>query len=215
MTVRRYRLAEELPAALLRTATMALRRDAHKPVQDDKGERESFGWVNPRDLLDSELVWEDMVDGNLAYLAARLDRKTFNRQLFRARLERRFAEVREEKGVSRLTRQHRLALQEELTIQMLKEVTPSIAFTELVWDLNTGQVYVGATSRATCERICDLFTKTFDLRLQPLFPALVGYAMMTEQGLEENFDAASAKAVDATPASGQPTADTPAEPGGE
>lgn len=197
LSARQYVIVGEVPEAFVRTATMALRRYAFRPIDADRGEREAFGWVNPRRPLDDRYTWEDVVDGPLAFLAVRRDRKSFNKVLFKARRDEAFARVKKEKGLERLTRQHRVAIEEELTIQMLREVTPATAFTELVWDMNSGDVLIGATGKALCERITELFTSTFDLRLAPQFPALLGHAFMTEQGLEENFHLANAAAQEA------------------
>lgn len=188
LSVRRYVVQSELPATFARTATMAVRRYEFHPINADRGERESFGWVNPRAPLGAQFAWEDLVDGNLAFLAVRRDRKSFNKVIFKARLAELSEQTRRAKGIERLTRQHRLALEEQLTVQMLKEVTPATAFTELVWDLNTGDVFIGATSKSLCERITELFASTFDLRVAPQFPALLGYAWMAEQGLEDQFE---------------------------
>ncbi len=194
LSVRRFMISSELPESFQRTATMALRRYQYKSINAERGEKESFGWVNPRRVLSDELVWEDLVDANLVFLAVRRDRKSFSKVIFQARREEFHARAKREKGVERLTRQHRLALDEQLTIEMLKEVSPVSAFTELVWDLNTGEVLVGATGKALCERIMDLFASTFDARLAPRFPALLGYEFMAAQGLEENFDLTNAAA---------------------
>jgi hypothetical protein len=187
LSVRRYAVTSDRPEALDKTATMAIRRHAWRPIDARRGERESFGWVNPRRLLADEFEWHDVTDGHLAFLAVRRDRKTFSRALFLARREEIFAQVKKEKGLTRLTRQHRLALEEELTIKMLAETTPTTAITELVWDMNTGEVFIGATGKSLCERIADLFASTFDLKLAPQFPALRGFRMLSEQGLEDDF----------------------------
>ncbi|MCB2154992.1 recombination-associated protein RdgC [bacterium] len=192
ISARRYVLQKELPETFARTATMAIRRYAYKPINADRGEKESFGWVNPRAPLEERFTWEDLVDGHLVFLAVRRDRKSFSKVLFRARRDQRMEQIREERSLSRITRQHRLAIEEELTIQMLKETSPTVAFTELVWDMNTGEVFLAATGNALCERITDLFTSTFDVRLSPQFPALMGFDYMAAQGLEENFDRANA-----------------------
>jgi len=197
LSVRRYVLQTEPPESFQRAATMALRRYQYKPIDTDRGEKESFGWVNPRRVLEDEIVWEDVIDGGLAFLAVRRDRKSFSKVLFQARRDILYRRIRMEKGLERLTRQHRLALDEQLTIEMLKEVTPASTFTEMVWDTNTGEVLIGATGKALCERITDLFASTFEIRLSPRFPALLGYDFMAAQGLEENFHAVGASA-DAT-----------------
>lgn len=195
LSVRRFRLDEPPPESLARTATMAIRRHSYKPINAERGERESFGWVNPRRLLDEKYDWEDLVDGNLVFLAVRKDKKAFNKTLFRARRDEAIERLCKERGIERITRQHRLALEEELTVVMLKEVTPTTAFTELVWDTNTDEVMIGATSRTLCERIADLFQSTFDRRLMPLFPALVGWRVLSEQGLEEGYAEATEAAM--------------------
>ncbi|MDK2973496.1 MAG: hypothetical protein PWP23_3251 [Candidatus Sumerlaeota bacterium] len=192
LSVRRFVVDGELPETFFRTATMAVRRYAYKPIDAERGERESFGWVNPRDVLAEKFEWEDLVDGNLVLLGVRRDRKAFNKVLYKARRDRLFADVRRERAIERLSRQNRLAIEEELTVRMLSEVTPTISFTELVWDLNTGDVFVGATSKALCERLAELFASTFDLTLVPRFPSMMGYEFMAQQGLEENFHAATA-----------------------
>ncbi len=194
LSVRRYIVTSERPEALDKTATMAIRRHGYRPIDARRGERESFGWVNPRRLLEAEFEWHDLTDGHLALLAVRRDRKSFSRALFLARRDQAIERVKKEKALTRLTRQHRLAIEEELTIQMLNETTPAVAITEMMWDLNTNEVFIGATGRSLCERIADLFTSTFDLKLQPLFPALRGYRMLAEQGLEEEFAQATAAA---------------------
>jgi len=192
LSVRRYAVATDLPESLQQTATMAIRRHGWRPIDARRGERESFGWVNPRRLLAEQFEWEDVKDGHLALLGVRRDRKSFSRALFLARREMVFESVKREKSLTRLTRQHRLALEEELTVQMLSETTPTTSITELMWDLNTNEVFVAATGKSLCERIADLFASTFELKLQPLFPALRGYRALTEQGLEDDFTLATA-----------------------
>lgn len=192
LSARRFLVQGEVSAAFDRTATMALRRYAWKPINEERAERESFGWIDPRHPLAESLTWEDLQDGPLIFLSIRRDRKAFSKVLFMARLQERIEQVQKEKGLQRLTRQHRLALQEELTIIMLKETSATSGFTELVWDRNTNEVFLTATSTTLCERISELFMSTFELKLIPQFPALKGYAVLCEQGLEEGFDAATA-----------------------
>lgn len=191
LSVRRYIVTGEEPATFERTATMAMRRYEWKEINASRGEKESFGWINPRQPLIEQFTWEDIIDGPLVFLAVRRDRKSFSKYLFQARLAERIQEVKLQKSLERLTRQHRLALSEELTIQMLKETSPVSAFTEIIWDRNTGEVFMGATSNTLCERIADLFLSTFDLRLIPQFPALSGYSWLSEKGLETNYEKAT------------------------
>lgn len=177
--------ASEVPASFERTATMALRRYAFRSIDADRGEDHSFGWIDPRRVLDMALVWENMVDGSLVFLAVRIDKKTLDKVAFGARSKQRQAEMCRERAMSRLSRQQRLALEESLKTEMLREVSPTTSYVEIVWDRTAGLLIIGTSSNATCERITDLFASTFDVRVAPQFPSLLGYAYTQEQGIDD------------------------------
>lgn len=192
LSARRYMVTDTVPTDIQQTATLALRRYSFRPIDDARGEKESTGWVNPRHVLDDTFSFEDVFVTPYMYLGIRRDRKSFSPVLFRARRELRYGVVKKEKKIEKLSRQHRMALDEELTIEMLKETSPASTFSELVWDMNTNVVYMGATSNALCERIQEMFEATFDLKLRPLFPALIGADFILRQGLEEEYHLAGA-----------------------
>ena len=192
LSVRRFQVVEDIPETLPKTATVALRRYLWRPIDDARGERESFGWVNPRRLLAETFTWEDVIDGPYALLGVRRDRKNFSQVLFRARREELFDRTKSERNITRLSRQQRLALEEQLTIEMLKETSPQSTFAEVVWDTNSNLLLVGTTANAFCERTIEIFEATFDLRVRPLFPALIGADAIAAQGLEEEFRLAGA-----------------------
>ena len=163
ISFRAYSVIEPPADAMDRTATMAVRRYAFRPINDERGERESFGWIDLRQPLNDRPVWEEMREGHLMVLGVRKDTKAFSQFLYKARFEARVERIKEEKGLERITRQHLLAIQEELTIQMLKETSPTTSTVEVIWDRNTGEVLIGCASNAMCERIVELFKATFDV----------------------------------------------------
>lgn len=192
LSVRRYTVLAEIPASLPKTATMAMRRYAWRAIDETRGEKESFGWVNPRDVLAESFGYDDVVNTPYMLLGVRCDRKAFSPVLFRARREELFGETRAKKKLTKLSRQQRIALEEQLTVEMLRETSPRSTFSELVWDMNSNMVLMGATSTALCERIQELFEATFDLKIRPLFPAIMGAQSISQQGLEEEYQMATA-----------------------
>jgi recombination associated protein RdgC len=192
LSVRRYLVLEEIPKTLPQTATLAIRRYGWRPIDDSRGEKESFGWVNPRNILAEQFTYDQIVDGGYMLLGTRRDKKAFSQVLFRARRQELFEETKKERKLQKLSRQQRIALEEQLTIEMLKETSAQSAFSELVWDMNSNIVYMGATSNPLCERMQELFEATFDIKLRPLYPAIIGARYIAQQGLEEEFHLASA-----------------------
>ncbi len=192
LSVSRFQVVEDIPETLPKTATVALRRYLWRPIDDARGERESFGWVNPRRLLAETFTWEDVVDGPYVLLGVRRDRKNFSQVLFRARRDELFDRTKSERNITRLSRQQRLALEEQLTVEMLRETSPQSTFAEVVWDTNSNLLLVGTTANTFCERTIEIFEATFDLKVRPLFPALIGADAIAAQGLEEEFRLAGA-----------------------
>ncbi len=192
LSVRRFMVMNDISASLPQTATLAMRRYTFRPIDDTRGEKESVGWVNPRNILAEQFTYDDVITQSYMLLGVRRDRKVFSPVLYRARRHRKFEEVKKERGLEKLSRQQRLALEEELTIEMLKETSPTSAFSELVWEMNSNIVLMGATSNALCDRIQELFEATFDMRLRPVFPALTGAEYISTNGLDDEYHMASA-----------------------
>ncbi|MBI1234926.1 MAG: hypothetical protein GC208_10535 [Alphaproteobacteria bacterium] len=187
LSVRRYAVLGDVPRTLPQTATLAMRRYTFRPIDDSRGEKEAFGWINPRNLLAENFTFDEVADGLHLLLGVRRDHKAFSPVLFRARREELFESAKKERKLQKISRQQRLALEEQLTIQMLREISPQSAFSELLWDMNSGIVLMGATSNALCERIQELFEATFDLKLRPMYPALIGANYIATQGLEAEY----------------------------
>lgn len=187
-TVRRYQVLGEIPEELPLTATVALRRHKWRPIDDRKGEGKSQGWVNPRNLLGEEITWEDLlVHDGLIFLGFRVDKKSYSKVLFNARLEVKKAIVREEKKAEKISKNQIAALKEELNIEMLKETSPRSAFTELIWEMNSNIVLMSSTVNSNCDEIAETFRNTFDLQLKPLFPSVIGSEFITREGLTQEF----------------------------
>ena len=77
LSVRRYTVLEEIPKSLAQTATLAIRRYVFRPIDDSRGEKESFGWVNPRNVLQQSFTYDDIVrrpDAVVATVRAALGR---------------------------------------------------------------------------------------------------------------------------------------------
>ncbi|MCC5877647.1 MAG: recombination-associated protein RdgC [Candidatus Sumerlaeia bacterium] len=187
-TVRRYQVIDDIPEELDRTATVSIRRYSWRPIVDNKGEVSSQGWVNPRNLLEREFNWEDvLVQDGLVFLGYRVDKKSFSTVLFRARLQGMIQDVKREKKIERISKGQREALKEQLTIEMLKETSPRSTFTELIWDMRCNIVMMSSTSNTHCDQISENFKSTFGVQLHPLFPSVVGAEFIMSKGLTNEF----------------------------
>lgn len=171
MTIRRWRVSPESLAAmrLLGPAVIneRLRMHAWKAINDERGEREAFGLVDPRQLLSGELSYEMMRMGAWLLMAVRRDRKSINARVRRAHVEIATAERMHALGVTRLDRRTRLAVAEEVERRLAQDAGESVSITSVGLQMNTGELWIGTGSRGACERIVDLLSAALRLQAWP------------------------------------------------
>jgi len=158
-----YRVIGDLCPEFPQLATTAMRRYSFQPVNDERGERESFGWVNPRALLASKWSYDDLVDGALVRLCIRHDRKSLSPRLLKARVAQEIARHETTKG--KLAPHYRLQVAEEIELAMLRQTSAASSFYDLLWDMSAEIVVVSAPAGAQA-RIAEFFDATFDLKLE-------------------------------------------------
>lgn len=158
-----------------------LRRYSFRAIDPARGERQAAGWVDP--LAPCDFIGADvsLLDGSYLFLGFRRDRKAPNRIMLRERIKNEMARVKRESGVARLSRQQRVAIEEQETVKLLAETSATTAVTEVVLNTNTGTLLIGAASRALCERIVDFIVETFDIRPKWQHPALLFDSKLLEE----------------------------------
>lgn len=170
LSARVWRVTDPLPAQFAEDFEKSLRRHAFRPIDTDKGHARSFGWVNIRQVLDSNLSMKKALFRNIIALALRVDRIAINQRLFRATLAQETAKVLREQKVERISREQRQAIEEQVRNKLFKEQPPSMSIYEWSWHLETGLVFFGATGDKLNQEFADLFTQTFSLGIEPQFP---------------------------------------------
>jgi hypothetical protein len=100
-------------------------------------------------------------------LTMRADTKKIQGAYFRIALARRLAQVREERGVEKLSKDETEAIKDALESELLCRALPSVATTDVAWDIHTGEVFVFSTSEGTLEHVRQLMKETFDVVIAP------------------------------------------------
>ena len=191
ITCRSYRLAAPPPKGFLTEIGMDLKRHAFRPVRVDRSPR-SLGWVNARDVLDTDLTVEKVVYEDFLVLGLRVDRVTLNTRLLKAHFNRELVKALRERRKKQLSRDERAALLERVRLELMAKQTPSSSFYEMAWNLLTHHVYFSATSSSLNIEFCDLFSDTFHVAPLPLFPFVRADAKARSEGLAEELLASQA-----------------------
>lgn len=163
-TYTRFRICGSLPDDWRGPADEAVRKLAHRESLTSRSDEPNAGWVS---MFDPGAAPADWLIGQWVVLSVRIDAKRVNGRLFKVLLERRLAEVRAEKGVERLGKNHKQEIKEALKEELLARTLPSLRTVDLVWDTASGEVQVFTSSAKDLDIATSLFRETFALELRP------------------------------------------------
>jgi len=167
ISFRLFHVEGEVAPDLRRAYDTPLRRYSFRPIAVEKGETRSVGWVNPRQVLDADVSMDKLRVGPWVLLALRQDRLALNARLFRAKRDLALAEAAAKARKTRLSKNERLVIEEQVRLDMLRCQTPSTQIIEAAWRPDEERVYVAASSEAAALVFTEMFAVTFGLSLVP------------------------------------------------
>lgn len=186
-----------------RAYDLPLSRHAFRPIAVEKGDTLSVGWVNPRQILDADVAIEKLRVGRALLLALRQDRLALNACLFRARRALALSEAAAKAQKTRLSKNERLAVEEQVRLEMLRGQSPSTQIIEALWRPDDAVAYVAASSEAATLVFSEIFASTFGLALIPGVAGVRAMRWAESRGLDDRLEelapiAFSARAVGRT-----------------
>jgi DNA recombination-dependent growth factor C len=186
VTARLWRAVDRLPPNFKENFERNLQRHAFKPIDPERGQLQSIGWVNARQMLDARLTLDKVLFRNTIIVGLRADRMAINIKLFRATLAQEIAKVVREQQ-RRLSREERLVIEDKVRIDLLKRTSPSTQVYEMAWLLDQGLVFFSSCSQKMGMIFSDLFSETFQVTIEPQFPFMRAQAWADRQGLRQEL----------------------------
>ena len=185
----RFRIIDDIPADLWASVPEKLRQYAFIDI-DDIAEERASGWTNFDDMLDTEWRQSPPEKGDFLTFSLRLDTRRIPPAVLRkhVRLALRDEEERiKELGKKFIGRERKKEIQEQVKLRLMGRFLPIPAEFQVVWNTQTGRVYFASTQTKMIEMFLDLFTRTFELRLEQLLPYSLALSMFGE-GISAKLD---------------------------
>jgi hypothetical protein len=186
ITCRSYYIPEPPAKHFLEKADKDLKRHAFQPVRVELSPR-SLGWVNARQILDTELSVPKVVFEDFLILGLRVDKVTVNARILKAHYNQERVKALEERKKKQLSRDERTALLDKVRLTLMGQQSPATSIHEMAWNLTTNHVYFSGLSDSLNQEFCDLFSDTFHASLTPLFPFIRADLKATKEGLREEL----------------------------
>ena len=193
----RFRIIDDIPADLWASIPEKLRQYAFIDI-DDIAEERAFGWTSFDDMLDTEWKLSPPEKGDFLTFSLRLDTRRIPPAVLRkhVRLALRDEEERiKALGKKFIGRERKKEIQEQVKLRLMGRFLPIPAEFQVVWNMRSGRVYFASPQTKMIEMFLDLFTRTFELRLEQLLPYSLALAMFGEEISAKLDDVQSTKFI--------------------
>ncbi|HWQ08190.1 MAG TPA: recombination-associated protein RdgC, partial [Holophaga sp.] len=148
-----------------------LKQDAFRPFEDGV-EEERQGWADWRNPLE----WPDanwVVQERFAVFSLRIDTRKVPATLLKAHVDKRLQALMKEKDLAFIGKEARISIEDEVKLDLLKKVLPTLKVVEVAWDLKGGVLWSSSNSNKVQGVLMGLFMKSFGCELQPLSPIVL------------------------------------------
>lgn len=179
----RFRIIDDVPSDLWSAIPEKLRQFAFLDI-DDIAEERAFGWTNFDDMLDTEWKLSPPEKADYLTFSLRIDTRRIPPAVLRkhTRIALREEEARiKELGKKFIPRERKKEIGEQVKLRLMGRFLPVPAEFHVVWNTHTGRVYFASTQTKMIELFLDLFTRSFDLRLEQLVPYSLALSLLGEQ----------------------------------
>ncbi|MBT8764117.1 recombination-associated protein RdgC [Desulfohalobiaceae bacterium Ax17] len=172
LSLTRYKIVENVPDTLWSEIQDRLLKFSFQDIDNTTDER-SFGWVCFDNMLDSRWQTAPPTKGEFLAFALRLDTRRIPPAVLKKHFQIHLDEFRKklkEQGQKYISREQKKELKEQVKLKLLTKTLPVPAFFDVVWDMQKNLVYFASTRPKVLELFEELFTKTFELHLEPQSP---------------------------------------------
>ena len=190
----RFRINDEVPAALWPEIPERLKRFAFKDI-DDLPEQRAWGWTSFDDMLDVE--WRDnapqkgaeYITFSLRLETRRVPPAVIKKHLGLA-LKKEEEQIRAQ-GKTFVSRERKKELKELVMFQLNKRFLPIPAEFQVIWNTARNEVWFASTQGKVLELFQEFFTHSFELYLEQLTPYILAGQFLSEAEMEklENLEA--------------------------
>ena len=175
ISVRRYLVTDKLPADARKKLVRGIKAHAFTPIDPKTDVDRSIGWVSILDSEDTELVSDNTLfvatGGEQLRVSMRMDVLKPSSAEVRRLLDTK-VKAGEAEEKRKLTKRERRELKDEIARQLRLRTLPRVKTFDVVWNLDTGRLYLWSQTKTVNEHFVDLFLRSFSLKLTVEGPSI-------------------------------------------
>jgi len=172
---------EELRQSILRGLTVG----RISPIDVDLGHDQSFGFATFEDPLQTEFTEQNIFFDPLAVFSFRVDKLAVPAGTLRIYTRKRLQDRLAASSRSRMPREERDELSEQVRLELLRRALPSINAVDVIWDMARGIIRFYSLSQSLNEAFLVRFNQFLDLKLQAMNPVGILESRLDEREIEQ------------------------------
>ncbi len=160
----RYAVEGGLPEKFWDFAAEHIARYSFRDI-DDTFEEYFIGWVAVDNMFDSSFAGASYAVGDYVVLAMRIDERRVSPTLLQKYCRKEEERLKKEKQLPRLSRSQRVAIREDVRLQLVKKSMPAASVYDLCWNLAESTLIFFSTNPKAQSALEDFFRECFGLTI--------------------------------------------------
>lgn len=180
LTYARFYVEGDVPDDFKGPFMRSIRARAMRPLEPDEEDLERSGWCRVGEPMELELGHEDVFYNEHVVLGFRTDKWAIPAPVLRAKMREAEQAYLQKKGREKLSRKEKGELKLMTAKRLRRSISPQTRAVDLVWSMDEGIVRFFSHAAKPAGVMCELFLKTFGLKLVPESP----YTLAARLGLD-------------------------------
>jgi len=155
-----------------------LNRGSFKPVNKEKSEKEAFGFSDSKDIFAEELDFRNTFYDNYVYFNFRRDTLKMQKSVINH-----YVKEIEKTFTKKVTKRELKEIKARAEAKYIRELYPTIASYEIIWNVETGILYFLTQSKAVNDKFTEWFERNMELELTEVETATFAATILNDDEL--------------------------------
>lgn len=180
----RYFVNGRPPENYLDQFAQNIERYSFRGFDEYSDEDRATGWVNIMNIFDTAFEQKQFYMYPFLALSLRVDKRRVPTNALRQHCLEAEHKIKVMEHLEYLPKERRKEIKELTQNQLLKRAIPMTNTYDMTWNIEASMLNFGSTNSKICDEFAEIFFKTFDLKLSPVFPYSLAGAALSKEGID-------------------------------
>jgi DNA recombination-dependent growth factor C len=180
----RYFVNGRPPENYLDQFVQNIERYSFRGFDEHSDEDRATGWVNIMNIFETAFEQKQFYMHPYLSLSLRIDKRRVPSNALRQHCLEAEHKIKVMEHLEYIPKERRKEIKELTQNQLLKRAIPMTNTYDMVWNLETSMLTFGSTNNKISDEFAEIFFKTFDLKLSPVFPYSLAGATLSREGID-------------------------------